>query len=129
MPATTATIKSNTETGPGNGTKPSSSTIQPSGLILENIEGGFRVRQVGNYYLDVMYMMLGNRRLCRTPVDSPYEYHSGWCYRGPRALQVAVAEALRWPDDDVNGDHVPDRWYKDVFTGKTQERYFEDAAA
>lgn len=102
-----------------------------TGLIMEElpeVDGiipGFRVRQVGDTYLDVLHMLFGNKRLVVTPVKTQWCYVGGWCYQGPQAFLVAVQQCLVWPEDDLT--HVPWGWHKDVTTGQRQPEFFDGA--
>lgn len=50
---------------------PGGQVLDLTKLTLESIEGGWRIRRVGDHYLDVLAMAFGNRRLVTTPVDRP----------------------------------------------------------
>lgn len=93
-------------------------------LICEQVDGLFRVKEVGRYYLDVCPMAL-NYRLCTTLIDLPGIYDRHWCYvgRGRPAWMAAVLAAAMWDGSD---DTEPLGWNKNGTTGKWREPGMHD---
>lgn len=85
-------------------------------LIVEPIDGGWRITQTERHYLDVMKMMF-NWRLAETPIDMPMVYDRYWCYQGTgsKAFTAAVTAAAMW---DGAADTEPLGWNKN---GQTQQ--------
>lgn len=64
---------------------------------LEEVEGGFRVKETATHYLDVI-RMLSNWRLCTTSKSCSLTYDRSWCYAGTgiQSLITAVLAAEVW---------------------------------
>lgn len=83
---------------------------------LTPIFGGFRVKTVGAYHVDVLRMLV-NWRLVTTPVAFPDVVDRGWCYlgTGPVSFVAVVLAANAW---DVADDTEPAGWFKNLQTGE-----------
>lgn len=85
--------------------------------------GGIRVKPIcgGMFYLDILFMLFENRRLVMaTPSGFPVR---AWCYRGPRAFELAYISAIEWPESDP--DWTPEGWFKDPIYGEVQSDWFQ----
>lgn len=91
--------------------------IAPSDdLLMVSIYGGWRIKQVGPYFVDVL-VVLFNIRVVATPVSAPLTISRHFCYAGksPQTLASAVLAAIMW--DPTDGSE-PAGWNK---TGQTGE--------
>lgn len=76
------------------------------------IDGGWRVRETKDYYVDVMTMAFGNKRIVETPKADPVGYERGWCYHEP--LPVVVLRCFTFEPGDRGSEPVG--WVKQVGT-------------
>lgn len=80
---------------------------------MEQIDGGWRVKETDTHYVDVLSMAF-NDRIVHTPKDSPITYDRYWCYdKGGAALHAAVlwdgsleTEPVGWKK--ASGERYPD---------------------
>lgn len=77
------------------------------------IDGGWRVRETGHYWIDVMVMMFGNTRIVTTPKATPDQYERGWCYQGPLAVTI-----LRCGTFNPDAGEEPEGWVKEAGTDR-----------
>lgn len=73
------------------------------------IEGGWRVRETGRYFVDVM--RYSNLRMVITPKAHPMGYDRGWCYQEP--LHVVIMRCFTF---DPDAGEEPIGWVKEVGT-------------
>jgi hypothetical protein len=94
-------------------------------LILEPIEGGWRIKRAGPFYVDVL-VMLFNYRIAATPVEFPLVYDRFWCYAGktPAVLTAALLAAAAWNPNDGS---EPAGWNKNGQTGEWRAPAVADA--
>lgn len=63
-------------------------------MELTQIDGGWRVKETPNHYIDIVQMAY-SWRLCETPKSCELVYDRYWyAGRGPRAFEVAASAAL-----------------------------------
>jgi hypothetical protein len=77
----------------------------------QRIEGGWRVRETEQYFVDVMRMAYGNLRIVLVAKDSPYFYERGWCYHDSLPAVVLAAGVF-----DPDAGEEPVGWIKEVGT-------------
>lgn len=75
------------------------------------ITGGWRVRETGRYFVDVLVMAYGNTRIAITPKDDESGYDRGWCYH--EEPWHTVLRCLTF-DPDSGGEPVG--WIKEAGT-------------
>lgn len=82
---------------------------------IQPIDGGYRIKDTGTAYIDVMWMAF-NWRVVRSYKDGS-GYDRGYCYFGNDVVAMlrAIDAALDWDGAD-NTD--PPNWDKNVMTGK-----------
>lgn len=68
-----------------------------TGARLDKIDGGYRVKTVGNYHVDVLSMIF-NWRISVSHVDAPGWPVRGWCYQGTglAGLLPCALAAIVW---------------------------------
>lgn len=93
------------------------STISETEVTL--IDGGFRIREVDGYYIDVIRMMV-NWWVTETYKDTPWEYGRWWCFAGAdiTALIRVVQVVAEW---DCTADTEPSGWVKNGQTGELRK--------
>jgi hypothetical protein len=87
---------------------------------LKPIPGGFRVKETGTHYIDVL-RMLYNWRITITPKEGSASFRlRSWCYAGTDvyAFTAAVVAVVMW---DGAADTEPVGWNKNVQTGEWRE--------
>lgn len=86
------------------------------GTEVVPIDGGFRVKETGDHWIDVLRMFF-SWRIVTTPKDCPEGYDRHWCYAGTSwiALITAAQAAAEW--DGADGTE-PEGWNKN---GQTHE--------
>lgn len=74
-------------------------TLTP--LWIEDRICGYRVKQAGRHYIDVLRMIY-NWRVVTTPVGDPMTIDRGWCYQGTglAGFLPAALAALAWDGSD-----------------------------
>jgi hypothetical protein len=80
-------------------------------LCIGPIEGGWRVRETGRYFIDVLHFGR-NWRIVTTSKRYPMEYERGWCYQG----ETLIAVVLRCFVFDPDAGQEPTGWIKEVST-------------
>jgi hypothetical protein len=70
-------------------------------LRLDDQIYGYRVKQAGNHYIDILRMIF-NWRIVTTPVDEPMFIDRGWCYQGTglAGFLPAALAAMAWDGSD-----------------------------
>jgi hypothetical protein len=83
---------------------------------LERIDGGYRVAETDECYIDVLAMLF-NWRIAETPKDYPLTINRHWCYAGrdSATLLRAIGQARLWVA--LGGDE-PAGWNKNGQTGE-----------
>lgn len=71
------------------------------GVRLDLIDGGYRVKETGTHYIDVMRMLYG-WRIVTTLKENPMVWDRGWCYQGQglEGFLPAVLAVLAWDGSD-----------------------------
>jgi hypothetical protein len=87
-----------------------------AGTEVVLIDGGYRVKETGEHWVDVLRMFF-SWRIVTTPKDCPEGYDRHWCYAGTSLLALigTVGAAVDW--DGANGTE-PAGWNKN---GQTEE--------
>jgi len=83
------------------------------------IDGGFRVKETPDHWVDVVRMIY-NWRVARTPKDAPMTHDRHWCFAGTgwKSLAIAVLAATEWDGGDFTD---PPGWNKNGQTGEWRE--------
>ncbi len=73
-----------------------------AGTPLQVIDGGYRVKETPDHYIDVLQMIY-NWRVVTTPKSCPLVIDRGWCYQGQglAGFVPAVLAALAWDGSDA----------------------------
>jgi hypothetical protein len=81
-----------------------------AGTPLQVIDGGYRVKETGTHYIDVLEMFF-NWRVVTTPKSCELVWDRGWCYQGTglAGFLPAVLAALAW---DGDGSTEPPGYFK-----------------
>jgi hypothetical protein len=89
--------------------------VGPGALLVEPVDGGWRIVRTEHHFVDVQRMM-HNYRITTTPVDVPYIYDRYWCYAGttPDTFTATIIAAAMF-DGELESD--PLGWNKN---GQTQ---------
>lgn len=87
-----------------------------TGAEVTPVDGGFRVKETGTHWVDVLRMIY-NWRVARTPKDLPFTYDRHWCFAGNGwvTLLRAVSAAAEWDGGDGT---EPEGWNKNGQTGE-----------
>lgn len=89
---------------------------QLAGSEVVPVDGGFRVKETEDCWIDVL-RMIWNWRVAVTPKDTPWSYERHWCYAGTSLLTLirAVGAVADWDGADST---EPEGWNKN---GQTDE--------
>jgi hypothetical protein len=90
-----------------------------AGAEVTPVDGGFRVKETGTHYVDVLRMIY-NWRVARTPKTAPWSYDRHWCFAGTSFLALirAVQAVTDWDGGD---DTDPAGWSKNGQTGEWRD--------
>lgn len=85
-------------------------------LLMEPIDGGFRLFEQESHYVDLLQMIY-TWRLVTTSKRSPLTYDRHWCYE---TYLGAVVAAILW--QEFAEDDEPQGWVKAVHTDSSGRR-------
>lgn len=84
----------------------------PTGYSAEPIEGGYRIKTVGDYNVDVV-LFGESARISLTHLGMPYgTWDAVYCYYGPERLRRAVYAANEWDGSPVSEPAGYDRVWR-----------------